>query len=290
MMSNRLFVLSLIVLSCSLLAYGGNRTVLIGPGFWNIRSTFDVDGFNIGTQMSLIQLMSGKFLVLDTVEVDAELQGEINSLTKNGTLMEAVLATHPFHTTYFPAFYQLYPQVPFYGTPRHLRIEPSIPWAGSMWDCDTRQKWLPEVHFRIPRGSEFVAPQPESTNHFSGIHAFHPLSKTIHVDDTIMYNFPLEGEMVFHPTLLTVCLYHIPQSPPAFHDWVQTYIKEWDFDNICAAHNGVKLGGAKLELQVLLDAAAIVFDGLVLEYSIAPNATDAALFNLMQAHEAKCEE
>jgi len=290
MMSNRLFVLSLIVLSCCLLAYGQNRTVLIGPGFWNIRSTFDIDGFNIGTQMSLIQLSTGKFLVLDTVELDAELKGEIDILTKNGTLMEAVLATHPFHTTYFPAFYQVYPHVPFYGTPRHLRIEPTIPWVGSMWDCDTRQKWLPEVHFRIPRGSEFVAPQPEDSNHFSGIHAFHPPSKTIHVDDTIMYNLPLADDMLFHPSILTVGLYHIPQSPPAFHDWVQRLITEWDFDNICAAHNGVKLGGAKLELQILLDTTVIALDALEVEYSISPNATDAALFNVMQAHEAGCKE
>jgi len=289
-MVNRLFILSLLVLSCSLLAYGANRTVLIGPGFWNVRSTFLIDDVDIGTQMSFIQLMSGKFLVLDTVEVDAELKHEIDILTKNGTLMEAVIATHPFHTTYFPAFYQLYPTVPFYGTPRHLRIEPQIPWAGSMWDCDTRQQWLPEVHFRIPRGSEFVAPQPESSNHFSGIHVFHPVSRTIHVDDTVMYNYPLPGDMLFHPSLFTVGLYHIPESPPAFHDWVQTYIKEWDFDNICAAHNGVKIGLAKLELQVLLDASALIFDGLVLEYTITPNATDAVLFNIMQAHEAKCVE
>jgi len=289
-MSNRLFVLSLIVVSCCCILACGNQTVPIGPGFWNIRSTFDIDGFNIGTQMSLIQLNSGKFLVLDTVELDAELKGEIDSLTQNGTLMEAVLATHPFHTTYFPAFYQQYPKVPFYGTPRHLRIEPSIPWAGSMWDCDTRQKWLPEVHFRIPRGSEFVAPQPESSNHFSGIHVFHPSSKTIHVDDTIMFNFPLEGEMLFHPSILTDGLYHIPESPPSFRDWVQKFIDEWDFDNICAAHNGVKLGEAKQELQSLLDITGITFDVLVEEYTLFPNATDAALFKIMQTHEVQCKE
>jgi len=212
---------------------------MIISGFWNIRSPFYIGSDNIGTHMSLIQLTNGKFLIIDTVDVDAELKGEIDNLTMNGTLMAAVFATHPYHTTYFPAFYKLYPKVPFYGTPRHLKIQPTIPWVGSTYDCDIRQKWLPEVEFRIPRGSDFV----EDDSHFSGIHAFHPHSKTIHVDDTICIT--PQDKLVFHPTLLSGGLYHIPESPPAFSDWVKKYISEWDFDNIVAAHNGVKVGGAK---------------------------------------------
>jgi len=80
----------------------GNRTILIGPGFWNVRASFVIDGLDIGTQMSLIQLKSGKFLILDTVQLDSDLLKEINSMTNNGSLMEAVIATHPFHTVFFP--------------------------------------------------------------------------------------------------------------------------------------------------------------------------------------------
>jgi hypothetical protein len=264
--------------------------VKIGPGFWNVRSSFMIDGFDIGTQMSLIQLKNGKFLIIDTVAIDAPLKNAIDTLTGNGTLMEAVLASHPFHTTYFPSFYKLYPKVPYYGTPRHIRIQPQIPWKGSLWDCATRQQWLPEVHMRIARGSEFVQPEPEDTNHFSGIHIFHEVSKTIHIDDTIMYDEPFAGDMLFHPSLLGPGLYHIPESPHAFRDWVQKMIKEWDFDNICAAHNGVKIGGAKDELQTLLNYAEPVFDGLIVEYSLFPNATDAQAFKVMEAHETKCKE
>jgi len=267
-----------------------NRTVPIGPGFWNIRASFKIDGWDIGTQMSLIQLKNGRFLVVDTVQIDNVLKSDIDYLTNNGTLIQAVLATHPFHTTYFPAFYQLYPRVPYYGTPRHLRIEPQIPWAGSLWDCATRQKWLPEVHMRIPRGSEFVAPTPEDTNHFSGIHVFHAASKTIHVDDTIIIDVPIKGTMVFHPTLITVGLYHIPQSPHAFRNWVQKMINEWNFDTICAAHNGVKRGGAKQQLQNVLDLTEVVFLGLIAEYTLFPNATDATRFKAMEAHENQCRE
>jgi len=198
-----------------------NQTIPIGPGFWNIRSSFVIDDIDIGTHMSIIQLKSGKFVIVDTVQLNPELQNEINNLTHNGTLMEAVIATHPFHTTYFPAFYEAYPKVPFYGTPRHLKIEPQIPWAGSMYDCANRQRWLPEIHMRIARGSEFENPQPESTNHFSGIHVFHPMSRTIHVDDTVMIDEPFNGDMLFHPSLVGPGLYHIPEAPDAFSTWVK---------------------------------------------------------------------
>jgi len=267
-----------------------NRTIPIGPGFWNVRSSFIIDGIDIGTHMSLIQLQNGNFLIVDTVLLDSDLLNDINLMTKNGTLIEAVIATHPFHTTYFPAFYQQFPKPPYYGTPRHLRIEPQVPWAGSMYDCINRQRWLPEVHMRIPRGAEFVNPQPESTNHFSGIHVFHPPSKAIHVDDTVDYNEPLAGDMVFHPSILDGAIYHIPEAPSAFRDWVQKYINEWDFDNICAAHNGIKQGGAKAQLQSTLNDYAVVFEALILAYTIAPNATDEATFQAMQQHEAMCSE
>jgi len=278
------------LLFSTVVVFAQNRTIPIGPGFWNVRSSFIIDGIDIGTHMSLIQLQNGNFLIVDTVLLDSDLLNDINMMTKNGTLIEAVIATHPFHTTYFPAFYQQFPKPPYYGTPRHLRIEPQVPWAGSMYDCINRQRWLPEVHMRIPRGAEFVNPQPESTNHFSGIHVFHPPSKAIHVDDTVDYNEPLAGDMVFHPSILDGAIYHIPEAPSAFRDWVQKYINEWNFDTICAAHNGIKLGGAKAQLQSTLNDYAVVFEALILAYTISPNATDEATFQAMQQHEAMCEE
>jgi len=283
------FIVSLLFLITVVTAQSG-PAIPIGPGFWNVRSSFIIDGFDIGTHMSLIQLQSGKFLIVDTVQLDQALLDNINNLTKNGTLIEAVIATHPFHTTYFPTFYAQFPKPPYYGTPRHLRIEPQIPWAGSMWDCVNRQRWLPEVHMRIPRGAEFVAPEPESSNHFSGIHVFHPPSKAIHVDDTIMIDEPFTGDMLFHPSLVTVGLYHIPQAPTAFKDWMTDITKDWDFDTICAAHNGVKMGGAKDQLISVLADYDIVFDGLVLDYTVNPNATQIPIFQAFLAHEAQCEE
>jgi len=287
---------SLVLLAFTLLlsASAAPRIVPIGPGFWNVRAPFKVHFGNItleiGTQMSFARLSSGKILVIDTVDVDSSLKAEIDSLTNKGTLIEAVLATHPFHTTYFPPFYKLYPNTAYFGTPRHLRNQPEIPWNGSLYDCSNRQRWLPEIHMRIPRGGEFVAPVPESTNHFSAIHVLHAASRTIHVDDTVMYDVPISGNMMFHPSLLTDALYHTPDSPYAFRDWVQKILNEWNFDNICAAHNGVKIGGAKAQLNDLLLNAEIVFDGLVARYTLFPNATDAATFKSMNTHENLCKE
>ena len=130
-----------------------NELYSIGPGFWNVRGRFKAyKVIDIGTQMSIIKLRNGKFLVIDTVEMNDHLRQEIDTLTDNGNNIEAVIATHPFHTLSFPAFYQLYPKAPYYGTPRHLRQLTEIPWAGNLDDCNIRVKWEPDVEMRIPTG------------------------------------------------------------------------------------------------------------------------------------------
>jgi len=130
-----------------------NELYSIGPGFRNVRGRFKIlKVIDIETQMSIIQLSNGKFLVIDTVELDDRLRQEINHLTNNGENIEAVIATHPFHTLSFPAFYQLYPKAAYYGTPRHLRRLTEIPWAGNLDDCNVRKKWEPDVEMRIPAG------------------------------------------------------------------------------------------------------------------------------------------
>jgi hypothetical protein len=131
-----------------------NELYSIGPGFWNVRGKFKILAklVDIETQMSIIQLSNGKFLVIDTVEMNDRLRQEIDHLTNNGEKIEAVVATHPFHTLSFPAFYEAYPKAAYYGTPRHLRRLTQIPWAGNLDDCNVRQKWQPDVEMRIPAG------------------------------------------------------------------------------------------------------------------------------------------
>lgn len=133
-----------------------NELHSIGRGFWNVRGRFKIlKLIDIETQMSIIQLSNGKFLVIDTVEMDDRLRQEIDQLTNGGEKIEAVIATHPFHTLSFPAFYKLYPKPAYYGTPRHLRRLTEIPWAGNLDDCNVRTKWEPDVEMRIPAGFFF---------------------------------------------------------------------------------------------------------------------------------------
>lgn len=126
----------------------------IGPGFWNVRTSFKVFKIiDIGTHMSVIQLRNGNFLVIDTVEMNDQLKKELDDLTNNGTKIEAVVGVHPFHTLAFPGFYKLYPNAKYYGTPRHLRNLKDIKWTGELDNNkESLSRWEPEVELRIPAG------------------------------------------------------------------------------------------------------------------------------------------
>jgi len=216
--------------------------------------------------MSMIRLSSGKFLVLDTIPLTEQVKQSIDELTDNGTKIEAILGTHPFHTLSFPAFFKAYPNAPFYGSPRHLKKLPDIKWEGNLNDCKVRTKWEPEVQMRIPEGSEFVA--PEDGNHFSCVFVFHPSSRTLHVDDTIMYSINpgflmrlggfKHGDMCFHPSLKK-SFYPTAEAPYQFRDFLRSVLTEWDFDNLCTAHFGAKVGGAKKQMDDLLVGAEPIF-------------------------------
>ena len=66
----------------------------LGAGFWNIRGSFRIGGvLNIGTQCSLIQLNSGKFIFLDSYSLTGDVRDEVMALTNNGQDVEAVAAT-----------------------------------------------------------------------------------------------------------------------------------------------------------------------------------------------------
>jgi len=251
-----------------------SETILeVGPGFWNFRGSFKRFLFiDLGVQMSLLRLSSGKFLVLDTIELDEKTKNKLDELTDNGQKIEAVIGTHPFHTLAFPDFYRAYPHVPYYGTPRHIRKLTNIGWAGNLNECSTRNLWAPDVEIRIPDGSEFVSPEPESSNHFSSCWVFHRESRTIHIDDTLIYAenpqwiFRLigisAGYCSFHPSIKGPGLYPTKEAPFLFRDWLAKLLEEWDFDNVCTAHNGNKIGGAKDMVKKTLSDAEPMLEKL----------------------------
>ena len=131
-----------------------NELYQVAQDFWNIRVNFKKmsDLIDVGSHMSLIRLLNGNFLVIDTVTLTDETRSGIDRLTDNGKRIEAVIGVHPFHTLAFSSFYQIYPKAQYYGTPRHLRRLPHIQWTGSLDNCNVRRKWEPEVEMRIPAG------------------------------------------------------------------------------------------------------------------------------------------
>lgn len=239
--------------------------VNVGPRFWNIRGSFKIKAGGVelvdaGTHMSITQLPNGNFIVLDTIELSEAAKKEIDELTDKGKKIEAVFACHPFHTLWFPSFYKMYPNAKYYGCPRHLTKLTGIPWAGCVVDASVRRLYEPYISFRICKGAEFVNPAPD--NHFSSVIAFHKESATIHVDDTLMYwsnpNFLLRlaglasNSLTFHLTINSNLM-----DPLAFKAWIQSLLDDWEFDNICAAHTGNRIGGGKkLLAQLLLDSEA----------------------------------
>eukprot|EP00475_Leptophrys_vorax_P013308 TRINITY_DN1968_c0_g1_i1.p1 TRINITY_DN1968_c0_g1~~TRINITY_DN1968_c0_g1_i1.p1 ORF type:complete len:296 (+),score=110.22 TRINITY_DN1968_c0_g1_i1:125-1012(+) len=264
-------------------ASSGPRIKLIEPNLYHVRAEFRVISglVNIGTHMALIKLPSGKFLVLDTVPLDNDLKQEIDELTNFGQDIEAVVATHPFHTLAFPKFFETYPNTSYYGTPRHLRNQKNINWVGDI--TEHLGDWENSgVFMRIPAGAEWVAPKPEDSNHFNSVWVFAQEAKTVFIDDSIMYfsdpSFILKAigaradSMMFHPSLKGPALVPAADSPAKYKAWVEKLLEDWDFDNICAAHLDNKIGGAKEALRSTLEKAQPLFDTLTERFGAAGNA------------------
>ncbi|KAJ3234845.1 hypothetical protein HDU78_005596 [Chytriomyces hyalinus] len=240
------------------------KIVEVGSGCFNLRAPFKVLAglVDVGTHMTFARLTSGTFVALSTVALDEQAKAEVDALTNNGELLEAVIATNPFHTLAFEAFYAQFPDAKYYGTPRHIRNIPVIPWSGSIADVAVQSFWKEEgLELEVTAGCEFDAPMPESYNHFSGVVAFHRESKTLICDDcfsaspkkqcrfTTPANTPKQyNEIAFHVSLYGPALYKTPDAPKELYDWLKKIISLWPIENIATAHGGVQVGGAKRSL------------------------------------------
>jgi hypothetical protein len=87
--------------------------------------------------------------------------------------------------------------------------------------------------------------------HFSSVLAYHPASKTIHADDTLMYlRLPLVGGVRFHPTL-SQALLREPGATAAFQAWAEGLAARWgDARSLCAAHSAALLDVDDLPDQI----------------------------------------
>jgi hypothetical protein len=247
-----------------------SRTIYVGNKFWNIRGSFYKYCFDIGTQMSIVCLTSmtpNKYLIIDAVDLNNSDKDYIDYLTQNGTLIEAVLLTHPFHTESVPNLLSYYPNVKYYGTPRHLRMFPSIKWAGDLtkhmkdWENDG-------IFLKIPYGTEIDPQSPKEEvdalsppNAMGSIWVFHQPSGTLHVNDTLCV-FNKESDNWFFS--LCCCIYPndlffwpflkkglatSKEAPKQFQKFIEEILQEWEFNNLVVSHNGILLGNAKQAIR-----------------------------------------
>ena len=222
----------------------GSKLIQLSENFWNIRGSFKIAGFiDIGTQASLVRLKSGKFVFLDSYTLSGPVQREVEQLTNHGENVEAVLNLHPFHTIHVNWMHEQYPNASHFGTARHLSKFPELPWqANCTEDAKTQALFAADFKFSIPRGVEFISDNEQV--HFSSVLVFHPESKTIHVDDTLMYIrlpmlmrfFGLPDAVSFHLTLAKV-LEKRPGAVGDFRGWANELADNWQAaENLCAAH------------------------------------------------------
>jgi hypothetical protein len=194
--------------------------VEIGSGFWNIRGSLKVAGLvDVGTQMSVVRLASGKFALLDSYMPDEPTRKRLLELTDGGAAVAAVLNLHPFHTLHVANLAAQFPNAQLYGTARHAARFPHLPWQATHTESPALASVFEgDLRFSVPRGVDFA---PDNKRlHFASVLAFHPASGTLHVDDTLTWvNLPWFGGLRFHPSLPRV-LQRRPGAVGEFRAWL----------------------------------------------------------------------
>ena len=227
-----------------------DRLIQISDDFWNIRGSFRVGGVvNIGTQASLVRLTNGKFVFLDAYKPSFSVRREINKLTDDGANVDAIINLHPFHTVHVPKMHELFPAAKLYGSVRHMARAPDLPWEKEGVDAAKfAKRFKDDFEFSVPAGVDFISRNDKV--HFSSVLAYHPASKTLHVDDTLMYlRLPLGAispGIRFHPTLKQA-LEKRAGAADDFQAWAEKLIENWgDAQTLCAAHDAALETGKPL--------------------------------------------
>lgn len=221
-----------------------DKILKISDTFWNIRGEFKVFGLlNIGTHASLVRRKNGKFVLFDAYTLQGDIKQQVDALTNNGNDIEAIINLHPFHTIHVENAHSDYPGAKLYGTQRHIDKFPELPWQTELTNStEFAQLFSEDFEFSVPRGVDFIS--SNENLHFSSVLAYHPISKTLHVDDTLML-LKLPGllgalkkpQVSFHLTLSRT----LEQRKGAVDDfklWVAEIAEQWsDAEVLCAAHS-----------------------------------------------------
>lgn len=216
----------------------------VADGFWNLRGSYKIAGLlDVGTHASLVRRRSGKLVFLDSYTLSEPVARDIDELTGGGRDVEAIVNVHPFHTVHVKAMHERYPHARLYGTSRHLARFPELPWEPTRTeDPETHALFADDFDFSIPRGVDLVS--ADERVHFSSVLVRHRATRTLHVDDTLMYlRLPLPLRLLglkdrtsFHPTLAKA-LEKRPGAASDFRAWARDIADRWgDAENLCTAH------------------------------------------------------
>ena len=221
----------------------------VAKDFWNIRGSYKIGGLiDVGTQAALVRRANGRFVLLDTYTFSDDVVRQIGALTRDGREIEAILNLHPFHTLHVTNTHRMYPEATLYGTARHRKRFPGLPWARlNTEDAALHEFFADDFEFSVPRGVDFIS--ADEKVHFSSVLLLHRASRTIYSDDTLMYlNLPrlmhlfgLGDEVRFHPTL-SKALQQRNGAARDFWDWAGEMIESWkSARNLCTAHTAALL-------------------------------------------------
>jgi hypothetical protein len=213
-----------------------DHIVEISDEFWNIRGSFELAPLlDVGTQMSLVRRPSGRFVLLDSYTPRGPVLDKLLARTDDGRAIEAIVNLHPFHTVHVEAVARRFPHARLYGTCRHVERAPDLAWQPVRSEAPELAALFPELAFTVPPGVDFVPSDPKL--HFASVLAFHPASRTLHVDDTLMHvPVPLFGGVVFHPTLSKV-LQHRAGAVAEFRAWANALVERCGtVEHLCTAH------------------------------------------------------
>ena len=239
--------------------------------FWNIRGVHRIGGvLDIGTQMSLVQRDDGRFVVIDGCGLDESQKALLMELTGYGERVDAVVNVHPFHTLHVEATHQLFPRATLYGTARHHKRAPALPWSPEPVENWTGDHPLAEFFdVSVPDGVEFVC--IDERVHVASVLVRHRQTGIVHVDDTfnvmaapgILRDLLPMSSLRMHP-MLGRGLKKETGAADAYAAWASALAKEWaDTRIVCAAHSAVRrlpAGGFILEVASALDKVSGTLD------------------------------
>ncbi len=236
----------------------------LADSFWNIRGVHRIGGvLDIGTQMSIVQRASGGFVVIDGCGLDDAQRDAVMALTGDGAQVDAVVHVHPFHTLHVDATHRLFPAATLYGTARHHRLAPALPWSPKPVEDWTHDHALADVfELSVPDGVDFVC--PDDRVHVASVLVRHRQTGIVHVDDTfnvlaapgVLRSVVPMSSLRMHP-MLGRALQKKAGAADAYAAWANALAVDWaDTRIVCAAHSAVRLlpaGGFSQEVTSALD-------------------------------------